>query len=382
MPIFGAMSALLDTSEVGLFCADGGFAVDPWRPRAGVRAIITHAHSDHASAGADEYLTSPSGEHVLRARLGPGAKITAIPWGLAGAVRLGDVRVSLHPAGHVLGSAQVRVERIGGSAGPKGETWVVSGDYKVADDGVSEAFEPVRCDTFITESTFGLPIYRWRSNEELMREVSAWWHHNAANGCLSVLLAYSLGKTQRLMAGLARAGLAGPILLHGAAVELTAAYARAGAVLPAFEHATKASAKAAGSKALVIGPASIAGSAWLRGIERASGADDLAIASASGWMQLRGVRRRAGLARGFVISDHADWPGLMGTIRQTGAERVGVTHGFVSPMVRHLRETGVDAFAVATRYVGEAPGAAAEDGEADGEAGGDASGGSGAERDA
>ncbi|MDX2177915.1 MAG: ligase-associated DNA damage response exonuclease [Candidatus Sumerlaeia bacterium] len=327
---------LLVPTEHGLHCAPGGFHVDPWRPVE--RAIVTHAHSDHARVGCGAYLCSREGEGVLRRRLGADAVIEALDWGETREV--GGVRVSLHPAGHILGSAQVRLEH-------GGDVWVAAGDYKTTPDPTCSPFEPVRCRVFITESTFGLPVYRWEPAETVFDAIHRWWRANREEGRTSILMAYSLGKAQRLLAGI-DAG-EGPILLHGAAVALSEEYARAGRTLAPWAHADAEASAAGKGRALVIAPPAVAGSPWLRRF------GDAALAFASGWMALRGTRRRRAVERGFAISDHADWPGLLAAIDATGAERVGVTHGYTAPLVRYLRERGRDAWEVPTRFVGEAP---------------------------
>lgn len=331
---------LLRTDEHGLYCPAGDFYIDPWRPKPGSRAVITHAHSDHARAGAAEYLTSTSGSHLLRSRLGAKAAITPHPWGLASAVRHGDALISLHPAGHVLGSAMVRVQHA-----TTGETWVVSGDYKLANDAVSEPWEPVTCDVFITESTFGLPVYRWPTPEKLFADINAWWAANKAEGLTSVLFGYSLGKAQRLLAGVDPS--IGPLFAHGAVMKINEAYVAAGVRLPAVEHATREAVKAAAGAALVIAPPGNDDTPWLRGL------GDTATAMASGWMHIRGTRRRRNLARGFALSDHADWPGLNEAVALSKAKRVGVTHGYVEPFVRWLNERGQEAFALKAKYEGD-----------------------------
>jgi putative mRNA 3-end processing factor len=319
----------------GLYCPAGDFFIDPWRPVA--RAVVTHAHADHARRGHGAYLASADSAGVLRARLG---EITLQPLAYGEAVVVNGVRVSLHPAGHVLGSAQVRVE-----AG--GEVWVASGDYfasGVADRNTTCApFEPVRCHCFITESTFGLPVYRWRAQAEVFAEIDDWWRANADAGRTSLLLAYSFGKAQRLLAGV-DAGI-GPIVCHGAVEPLNAAYRAAGIALPATTTLDAlASDKAALARALVIAPPAVHGSAWARRL------GDFGDAFASGWMQLRGARRRQGVDRGFVLSDHADWPGLQAAIAATGAGRVIVTHGYEAVMVRWLQQQGLEAGSFATEY--------------------------------
>lgn len=328
--------ALIETREEGLFCEAGGFHVDPWRPVA--RAVVTHAHSDHARLGCGGYLCSPTCVPLLRARLGAGINAERLPWGEARTI--GGVRVTLFPAGHVLGSAQVRVEHVA-----TGETWVVSGDYKLATDPTAEAFEPVRCHVFITESTFGLPVYRWPAAEVVAGEVNRWWAANAAAGVTTLIGAYSLGKAQRVLAMLDTA--TGPVFGHGAVMNMNAAYAAAGVKLPEVLHATRAAVKGANGRGLVVAPPGTLNSAWARGL------GEVVTGAASGWMMVRGARRRGNTDRGFVLSDHADWAGLLSAIEATGAERVGVTHGFVGPLVRWLTERGKGAFAVATRFEGE-----------------------------
>lgn len=320
---------LLEVTSRGLYCGAGDFYVDPWK--AVDFAVTTHAHSDHARGGSACYLASEEGRGVLQERLGAGTRIESLPYG--GSVVRNGVKISLHPAGHILGSAQVRVEF-------RGEVWVVSGDYKTERERTCTAFEPVRCHTFITESTFGLPIYRWRPQAEIFAEVNAWWRANEAAGRTSVLFAYSLGKAQRVLAGVDAS--IGPIFVHGAVAKLLPHYAAAGVELPAI-----VSPKELGAGGLVVAPGSVDGTPWLRRF------GEMSKAFASGWMMLRGARRRQALDRGFVLSDHADWPGLIESIRATGAERVLVTHGSMGVMVRWLRENGWDADALATRFVGE-----------------------------
>jgi putative mRNA 3-end processing factor len=326
--------ALLQTDANGLYCAAGDFHVDPWRPVD--RALITHAHSDHARAGSASYLTCASGVAVLRERLGAGARIEGLPWAERRVIN--GVAVSFHPAGHVLGSAQIRIEH-------RGEVWVVSGDYKIRADGVSEPFEPVRCHTFITESTFGLPIYRWRPQAEVLADITEWWRRNQEQDRTSVLFAYALGKAQRLLANVD--ATLGPVFVHGAVEKFLPIYAAAGVRFPPTQRATADAVKAARGKALVIAPPSAEGTPWLRKFGECS------TAFASGWMQIRGARRRRSADRGFVLSDHADWPGLQAAIEATGASRVLVTHGYTGPMVRWLREKGWEADTLETRYEGE-----------------------------
>lgn len=329
------MADLLINTDKGLYCPLGSFYIDPWRPGAGDRAIITHAHSDHARWGAGEYLCAKTGVEVLRARLGD-VHVTGMAFGESREV--GDVRVSLHPAGHVLGSAMVRVEH-------KGNVWVVSGDYKTQRDCSGEQMEPVACHTFITESTFGLPIYRWQSRERVGEQINAWWASNASAGATSLVYAYALGKAQSVLALLDES--IGPVFAHGAVEKFLPIYAAAGVKLPRCARADKTNVKAAGGRGIVIAPPGADNSAWARKFgERRE-------AFASGWMRVRGPRRRRGVDRGFVLSDHADWPGLLATIKATGATRVGVTHGYTTVLARYLREQGLDTWTLATRFEGE-----------------------------
>ena len=315
----------------GLYCAPGDFYIDAWKPVD--RCIVTHAHSDHARVGHTHYLAHTDSAGTMRARLG---SIDLQTVGYGEPVTINGVRVSLHPAGHVLGSAQVRIES-------GGQVWVASGDYKTQADGTCAPFEPVRCDAFITESTFGLPIYRWPSQAVLFAQIDGWWRSNAAAGRASVLLCYAFGKAQRILAGVDAS--IGPIVVHGAVEPLNAVYRAAGVHLPRTHKVTDAGVDAAMlRRALVLAPPSAQGTPWMRRFGAHSDA------FASGWMQLRGTRRRRGVDRGFVMSDHADWPGLQHAIGATRAERVLVTHGSVAVMVRWLREQGLDAQGFKTEY--------------------------------
>ncbi|MEO8752884.1 MAG: ligase-associated DNA damage response exonuclease [Casimicrobiaceae bacterium] len=322
----------------GLYCPDGDFYIDPWRPVE--RAVITHAHADHGRPGHAHYLAAAPGEGVLRPRLGD-IDLRALPYGKV--VDHGGVRVSFHPAGHVLGSAQVRIEH-------RGRVWVASGDYYLAgahadsreDNATCTPFEPVRCHCFITESTFGLPIYQWRPQAETFGAIDAWWRSNADAGRASLLLSYSFGKAQRILKGIDAS--IGPIVVHGAVEPLNRAYRAAGVDLPATHLVTDITDKALLKRCLVIAPPSAAGSPWTRRF------GDYSDGFASGWMQLRGARRRRSVDRGFVLSDHADWPGLQRAIAATGAERVIVTHGYEAVMVRWLAGKGIDAGAFQTAY--------------------------------
>jgi putative mRNA 3-end processing factor len=327
---------LIASTERGLYCAAGDFHIDPWRPVP--RAIITHAHSDHARYGSDVYVCHRDTAPILRKRLGD---VTIETANYGQILTHNGVELSLHPAGHVLGSAQVRVAS-------KGEIWVASGDYKLESDGVSPAFEPLRCHAFITESTFGLPIYRWRPQADTFAAIDAWRRENIAAGRASIIFAYALGKAQRLLAHVDPE--LGPIVCHGAVEAINALYREAGVFLPPTHLATDPRTAIRGehkrdfARALIVAPPSAAASPWLKRF------GDYSDALASGWMQVRGNRRRRGLDRGFALSDHADWPGLIAAIEATGAERILVTHGYTEPLTRYLREKGFDARALTTAY--------------------------------
>ncbi len=338
---------LIEPTKQGLYCEAGDFYIDPWKPVD--RAVVTHAHSDHARSGCKAYLCSESGEGVLRERVGKQSHIDTLGWGTP--ITLNGVQVSLHPAGHLLGSAQVRVEH-------KGEVWVVSGDYKTQEDVSCEPFEAVRCNTFITESTFGLPIYRWKPVAQVMDEVNGWWRQNQEEGRTSVVFAYSLGKAQRVLCAVDAS--IGPIGAHGTVMKFLPHYRAEGRPVPEVLHAKAESAKELKGKGLIVAPGSTQNSPWLRQFMPHS------LAFGSGWMQVRGARRWRALDRGFVLSDHADWPGLIEAIRATGAERIGVTHGYTKPMVRWLTEKGWEAWEIPTRFTGETTGTSGEP-ERDGE---------------
>jgi len=325
------MQDLIVQRPEGLYCPPGDFYIDPWR--AVERAVITHAHADHARGGHGHYLAAAQAEGVLRSRLGQSIALQAVQYGEV--VTHNGVTVSLHPAGHVLGSAQVRLQH-------GGQTWVASGDYKVAPDATCAPFEAVRCDVFITESTFGLPIYRWRLDAEVFAEINAWWAGNAAVGRASLLMCYSFGKAQRILSGV-DASIA-PIVVHSAIQTLNAAYRDAGVNLPETKLVSEVLDPADFKRALVLCPPSAAVGSWVKRF------GDFSDAFASGWMQLRGARRRGSYDKGFVLSDHADWPGLMSAIGATGANRVIVTHGSVPVMVRYLKEQGLQAGSFQTEY--------------------------------
>lgn len=325
--------AALTFTDRGIYCPAGDFYIDPWRPVS--RALITHGHADHARRGMQSYLSTDIAAPVLKHRLGDIA-LDTIAYGETR--QIGGARVSFHPAGHVPGSAQIRVE-------VQGEIWVVSGDYKLENDGLSTPFEPVRCHHFITESTFGLPVFHWKPQTEIAREINAWWQSCADAGKTAFLGCYALGKAQRLLS-LLDPGI-GPILTHGAIETTNDVLRQQGISLPGTLHASKALDPKAHPGAIVLAPPSALGSAWARKF----GPQETAFAS--GWMALRGIRRRRAGDRGFVISDHADWQGLLCAIRETKAENIYVTHGYTDIFTRYLNSSGWQAQVVSSEFEGE-----------------------------
>lgn len=326
---------MLIETAAGLFCAAGGFHVDPWG--AVDRALITHAHGDHARPGSAAYLCAEPCGPLLRRRFGEEVPVETLPYGER--TRIGDVTVSFHPAGHVLGSAQIRIEGRDG-------VWVVSGDYKRAADPTCAPFEPLACDTFITESTFGLPIYRWDPVAAVIDDIMGWWARNDAEGRTSILFCYTLGKAQRLLAELARV-TDRTVLVHGMMMGMIDAYRDAGVPMLPVRVLTERPRGTSFAGELVLAPLSARGTPWMRRL------GDLSDGFASGLMRVRGVRRQRAFDRGFVLSDHADWPALLDTIRETGASRVLATHGHAEPLARHLRESGLDAGIIRTAWEGE-----------------------------
>lgn len=327
------MSGTLAFTPSGIYCPAGDFYIDPWKPVN--RALITHGHADHARRGMGSYLTTDIAAPVMRHRLGD-VSIDTIGYGER--LQIGGATVSFHPAGHVPGSAQIRID-------VAGEVWVASGDYKVVDDGLSTPFEPVKCHHFITESTFGLPVFRWQDQAVIAAQINDWWAACAAAGKTAFLGCYALGKAQRLMSMLNPDF--GPILTH-TAIENTNAVMRAqGIALPSTLQAGPDLNPKDHPGAIVLAPPSALGSAWARKF----GPQEAAFAS--GWMALRGIRRRRAGDRGFVISDHADWSGLLAAIKDTEAESIYVTHGYTEIFTRYLNEMGWNAQVVQTEFGGE-----------------------------
>jgi putative mRNA 3-end processing factor len=321
---------LIEFTEAGLYCRAGGFYIDPWKPVD--RAIITHAHSDHARYGSRWYLCHHLTLPLLRLRLGD---IVAESIGWNEPLKIGDVTISLHPAGHIIGSAQIRIEH-------KDEVWVFSGDYKTEDDGISGAFEPVKCHTFITESTFGLPLYRWQPQAALYQSIVDWTVATVADGLTPVITGYSLGKAQRILDCLSKTGL--PIFVHGAIWNIQQALTGAGIPQPEVKRVQPDLPASTYKGAVIVAPPGADGSTWMRRFS------PYRTANCSGWMQVRGNVRRRNADAGFALSDHADWQGLLSAVKATGAEQVYVTHGFQSAFSRYLTELGIAAAEVKTAY--------------------------------
>lgn len=327
--------ALLEFTDRGISCPQAGVYLDPWKPVD--RALITHGHADHAHAGSGHYLCTPVTAPVIRHRLAlPDTAVQTAAYGQP--VTINGVVFSFHPAGHLPGSAQIRVEH-------KGEVWVFTGDYKCRPDGLSEPFEQLFCHTLITESTFGLPIYRWTAQSEIFEDINAWWAKNQAEGKVSVIAGYTLGKAQRILRNIDPG--VGPIFVHGAVDVMNQVLQDAGIVLPPTRRVTKDMRKAVFAGGLVVCPPSAVGSPWIRRFMPFS------LGIASGWMALRGARRRRGADRGFVLSDHADWNELNDTVSQSGAEHVFVTHGYSELFAQWLTGNGIKATEVKTQFEGE-----------------------------
>lgn len=326
---------MIERTAEGLYCRAADAWVDPWRPVS--RALITHAHADHARPGCGEYWAVATSEGVLRQRLGQ--DITLHPVSYGETFWLNQCRVSFHSAGHVLGSAQIRLEA-------EGTVWVVSGDYKRDDDPSCAPFEPVPCDVLITEATFGMPIYRWQSGAEVARQIRDWWQGDQSRP--SLLFCYAFGKAQRLLAELKAIGVDDEVLLHGAVETVTRHYRDAEVAMTPSRPVSEIPRNESLAGRLVLAPPSAHRSSWMRRFKHPQ------TAFASGWMAVRGARRRRGYERGFVLSDHADWPGLIRTVKQSRAQKVYVTHGQSDVLARYLRETeGIDAEPLDTLFEGE-----------------------------
>ena len=315
---------LVRLTDNGLFCEIGGFYIDPWK--AVDKALITHAHSDHARPGSRSYLTVKQGELLLKQRLGSRINLRTINY--SEIVNINGAAISFHPAGHILGSAQVRIEY-------KGEVWVVSGDYKIEKDLTCEMFEPVKCNTFITESTFGLPIFKWNSQEKLFNEINSWWRRNKDSNTASIIYGYALGKAQRIISGLDTS--IGAIYTHSAVEIINQCYRNSGVQLPETKNINELTDENPDPGTIVIAPPSAEIMQWVAKFRNTSSA------FASGWMQIRKNRKRNSFDRGFCLSDHVDWEGLLLAVKESGADNVLITHGYSYQLAKWLCSIGYNA---------------------------------------
>jgi len=323
---------LLAFNQNGIYCAKADVYLDPWRKVD--KAIISHGHADHSRWGNKKYITHHDNIPIMKHRLG---EIDVMGKAYGESFTINNVKFSLHPAGHVIGSSQIRVEH-------QGEVWVFTGDYKDEADGVCTPYEPVKCHTFITECTFGLPAFKWKPQAEVMTDINEWWQSNKADGRTSVLFGYSLGKAQRLLKHLDTN--IGDIYTHGAIENMTNVL-RTLVDFPETKLITRETTKKELSGNLVLAPPSAHGGTWIRKMV------PYVTASASGWMTFRGARRRRAIDKGFVMSDHCDWDGLLNSIKATECEKVICTHGYTDIFSRYLREIGYDARTQDTQYDGE-----------------------------
>jgi putative mRNA 3-end processing factor len=320
---------LLEFTSKGIYCAQAAVYLDPWK---GVdKALISHGHSDHARWGSQHYITHEINVPIIRHRLGA-ISVSGKKYGET--FNICGVQFSFHPAGHVPGSSQIRVEY-------QGEVWVFTGDYKTQLDGISTPFEPVRCHSFITECTFGLPVFRWEDPQKVHHGINEWWAQNQKEKTTSLLMGYSLGKIQRLLKHLDPS--IGKIYTHGATEKMTAVL-RSFIDFPETELITRETSKKEIEGNLVLAPPAVLGSAWVKKLGK------LSTGYASGWMAFRGARRRRAIDRAFVLSDHADWQGLLSAIQSTGCENVITTHGYTDLFARYLRENGWNARTEKTQY--------------------------------
>ena len=322
---------LITFTNKGLYCEQAKVYIDPWKKVN--YALITHGHSDHARWGHKHYLCVHSSVPILKHRLGPEMNIQGIAYNKP--IKINGVIFSFHPAGHITGSAMIRVEY-------RGEVWVISGDYKIEDDGLAEAYEPVTCQHFITECTFGLPVYHWKPQDQIIKDINGWWSQNAANKRPTLITAYSLGKAQRILHSID--STIGPIYTHGAIYDMNRVYASMGISLPETIHLKGTAKPNELSNGLIVAPPGAVGSSWSKKIKNYS------LGIASGWMAIRGNRRRRGGDRGFALSDHCDWPGLLTAIKDSGAQYIYPTHGNTETFSQYLNEQGYTARPVKTEF--------------------------------
>ncbi len=333
---------LIEFRDKGLYVPVADVYIDPWKPVD--KALITHGHSDHARYGSKSYITTHSALPVIKHRLGSHINARGVEFGEE--ISVNGVKFSFHPAGHIIGSAQIRVEY-------KGEIWVASGDYKVEPDGVSEAFESVKCHAYITESTFGLPVFKWKTQDVVMDEINAWWQSNKEEGKVSILAAYSLGKAQRIINNVDHS--IGKIFTHGAVENVNEVIRRQGIDLKETTRVVQGQKPSLYDGGLVIAPPTAVDSAWSEKFR------DFSSGVASGWVATRGTRKWRVADRGFVLSDHADWNGLLTAIKASEAEKVYVTHGYTDLFSRYLKSIGYYSAVVDTEYTGEEPALVGDD---------------------
>ena len=325
---------LLQFTGKGIYCEQANVYIDPWKPVD--YAIITHAHADHSRWGNKFYLSHHLSKPIIQHRLGQDISIESM--GYAENRNINGVQFSFHPAGHIIGSAQVRVEY-------KGEVWVASGDYKLEDDGFCAPFEPIKCNVFITECTFGLPVFKWKPQVEVFAEINGWWQKNKAEGKATVLAGYSLGKAQRILQGIDPT--IGKIYTHGAIEKTNEIIRNMGVNLNDTIYVTPEIAKKEFEGSLIIAPPGALGTSWQKKFPAYE------VGMASGWMNVRGTRRRQSVDRGFVLSDHADWQGLNTAIKATGCEKVIVTHGYTNIFSKWLNDQGIETQVEDTEFEGE-----------------------------
>ena len=325
--------ALIKFTNKGIYCKQGNFYIDPWHPVD--YAVTTHGHADHVKFGNKNYLCHDLTKPILQQRYGLTDNVQTLPYHQT--IDINGVKLTLFPAGHVIGSSQVKLEY-------KGEICVVSGDYKVEYDGISTAFEPVKCHTFVSESTFGLPIYNWQAQEIIFEQIKNWVTDNHLKGKTSILVAYSLGKAQRLIKNL---GDQYPIYVHNSIANLNESFMAAGVELPKTIRITADLKKEELQKGIVIVPPALADGKWIKSLQQP------AVGICSGWMAVRAGRRWRSADAGFALSDHADWQGLLTAIKATTAEKVFVTHGSTAVFAKYLNEIGISAEEVTTKYGAE-----------------------------
>jgi len=322
--------ALIEFTKRGIYCKQGDFYIDPWWPVD--YAITTHGHSDHVRFGNKNYLCQTLTKPIIKRRISEDLAVETLNYGEH--ISRNGVDISFFPAGHIIGSAQVRLEY-------KGEVCVVSGDYKVEADGIADPFEPVKCHSFVSESTFGLPVYKWQKQDVVFNGIKDWVNANIAQQKTSVLIAYSLGKAQRLIKNLAGDV---PIYVHNSIANLNEVIINAGVDLPETIRIRPEHTKDELQKGILIVPPAMRDSRWIKSLNHP------VTGICSGWMQVRAHRRWQSADAGFALSDHADWPGLLDAINATGAEKVYVTHGFTAAFSRYLNENGLSSVEVTTKF--------------------------------